>query len=78
MFPLDRGEDHLQELGEAVDNPKPQVLAELDLHHLGREFLAHPANFLGSELYLTPASLDQMIDQQGGQELRFFITGMAA
>jgi hypothetical protein len=72
------GEDPLQELGETVDNPKSQVLAELDLHHLSRKFLAHLANFLSSELYLPSALLDQVIDKQGCEELCVIITGMAA
>ena len=72
------GDDGLQEFGEPVDDTKSQVLAQLDLHHLGRELLAHLANFLSRELHLSPASLDQMIDKQGGQELRFFIAGVTA
>jgi hypothetical protein len=63
---------------QAVDDAKPQVLAQLDLHHLGRELLAHLANFLSSELHLPTASFDQIIDKQGGEELRFFVTGMTA
>jgi len=60
---IEIGDDGLQEFGETVDNSKSQVLAKLDLHHLSRKFLAHLPNFLSSEVYLPPASLDQMIDK---------------
>ncbi|WP_413936317.1 hypothetical protein [Nitrospira sp. BLG_1] len=71
-------DDGLQEFGQAVDDAKSQILAQLDLHHFSGELFAHQANFFRRELHLPSALLDQMIDKQGGQELRFFIAGVAA
>lgn len=68
----------LQEFGKAVDDSKSQVLTQLDLHHFSGELFAHQANFFRRELHLPSALLNQMIDKQGGKELRFFIAGVAA
>lgn len=75
---IEIGDDGLQEFREAVDDSKSQVLAQLDLHHFSGELFAHQANFFRCELHLPSALFDQMVDKQGGKELRFFIAGVAA
>jgi hypothetical protein len=69
---------YLLEFRQAVNDAKSEIISKLDLDHLGRELLAHLANFLRSELHLSATSLDQMIDEQRGQVLRLFVTGMPA
>ncbi len=78
MSLIDVGEEGLQKFRKAVDDPQSQVLAKLDLDHLSRKLLAHLPDFLSSELHLSPALLDEMIDKQGGEKLCVFVTGVAA
>lgn len=68
----------LLELGQAVDDAKPQVISELDLHHLGGEVLPDLSNFLRSELQVSSTTFDKVVNQQRCQVLRIFITGVAA
>lgn len=68
----------LLELRQAVDDAKPQVIPKLDLHHLGGEVFPDLSNFLRAELQLSPATFDEVVDQQGRQVLRVLITGVAA
>lgn len=68
----------LQKLRQAVDDAKPQVVSKLDLHHLGGKIRPNLSQFLGGELQLTSASLDQVVDEQRGQVLGFLVAGMAA
>jgi hypothetical protein len=64
----------LSEFRQAVDDAKPQIISKLDLDHLSHKILPNLSNFLSGELQLSPTSFDQVVDQQGGQVLRFLIT----
>jgi hypothetical protein len=68
----------LSEFRQAVDNAKSQVVPKLDLDHLGGEVIPNLSNFLSRELQLSPTTFDEVVNQQGGQVLRIFITGVAA
>lgn len=70
------GERRLLQLRDAIDDTEPDVVAELDLDHLGRKAFADLVHVAHRELDLTAATLDEVIKQQGGEITHFFVVGM--
>lgn len=68
--------EKLLQFRQAVDDAQPHVVAELDLHHFRGEIVADLLNFLRGEPHLSPASFNQMIEQQGRKIVHFFVVGM--
>ena len=66
----------LLELGNAIYDAKFHVVAQLNLDHLRGETLADMIHVLCSELEVSPASLDQMVQQERGEVLDLIVVGM--
>lgn len=68
----------LLQFGNPIDDAEPDIVAELDLDHLCRQAFADLVYVVHCELDLSPASFDEMIEQQGGEITHFLIVGMFA
>jgi hypothetical protein len=69
---------HLLQFRNPVDDAEPDIVAELDLDHLPGQTFADLVHVVHRELNLSPASLDEVIEQQGGEITHFFIVRMFA
>ena len=77
-LPLADSGEALPELRQPVDDAKSQVIPELDLHHFGSETFPDPSNFFSGELQLSPTAFYQVINEQRGEVLGFFVAGVVA
>ena len=70
--------DRLPQFREAVDDPKPYLIADLHLDHFGCEAGAHALGVFQFKLDLSPAPFNEMKQQHRGQTLQFFIRRVLA
>ena len=71
-------EGRLPQFRESVDDPKPYLISDLHLHHLGRQAGAHALGVLQIKLDLSAATFDEMKQQHCRQTLEFFICRVLA
>ena len=68
----------LAQFGKPVDDTEPYFIANLHLHHFGREACTHPLSVLQIELHLSSAPFDEVEQEHRGKPLKFFIGRMLA
>jgi hypothetical protein len=71
-------EGRLPQFRQAVDDPKPYLIPNLHLHHLGRQAGTHALGVFQLELDLSTATFDEMKQQHRRQTLEFFIRRVLA
>ena len=71
-------EGRLPQFREAVDDPKPYLIADLHLDHFGCEARAHALGVFQFKLDLSPAPFNEMKQQHSRQALQFLIRRVLA
>lgn len=68
----------LLQFRQPVDDSDPHLVADLHLHHLGRETASNTQRILQLELHMAATAFDQMKEQQRSQALEFIVCSVLA